>query len=142
MARFYLGTNEADVDTNLKRPLTLTFISRKEKRSLIDKDIYIDKLKTLYPNVQINLVDFANLTFFQQIETVRKTDILAGVHGAGLGHSMLLPPKSAVVEIMPVDFNHKGFRNLAKRLGHKYFTTHANRHENVGTAKGRQFDDV
>ena len=43
---------------------------------------------------------------------------------------------------MPHGFNHVGFRNLAKRLGHTYFGTHAITHENYTTPKGWQFDDV
>lgn len=139
MANFYGVKDEVQPPD---RPLVLTFISRNEKRSLVNKEQYIDGLKNLYPEVQINLVDFASLTFAEQIATVRKTDILAGIHGAGLGHGMFLPPNSALAEIMPVDFNHKGFRNMAKRIGHKYFTTHAIKHENYTTSKGWQYDNV
>lgn len=140
MAHFYSVPDSPPLPPD--RPLVLTFISRKEKRSLIDKDSYIRALKTRYPRLEISLVDFASLTFAEQIATVRRTDILAGVHGAGLAHSMFLPPDSALAEIMPVDFHHKGFRNLAKRLGHRYFTTHATAHENYTTSKGWQYDDV
>ena len=125
----------------LDRPLVLTFIDRKEKRSMVDKQAHINDLKTSYPNVEINLVDFASLSFPEQIKTIRKTDILAGIHGAGFTHSMFLQPGSTVVEIMPYGFNHKGFRNLARALGHRYFTTHAIE-SNYTTSKGWQYDDV
>ena len=55
---------------------------------------------------------------------------------------MFLPPGSTVVEIMPHGFNHKGFRNLARAMGHRYFTTHATEHANYTTNKGWQYDDV
>lgn len=124
------------------RPLVLTFIDRTEKRSLIDKEAYINDLKPSYPSMEINLVNFASLSFAEQLRTIRKTDILAGVHGAGLTHGIFLQPSSTMVEIMPHDFNHKGFRNLAKSLGHRYFTTHAIEHANYTTSKGWQYDDV
>ncbi len=124
------------------RPLVLTFIDRTEKRSLIDKEAYINDLKPSYPDVEINLVNFASLSFAEQLRTIRKTDILAGVHGAGLTHGIFLQPSSTMVEIMPHDFNHKGFRNLAKSLGHRYFTTHAIEHVNYTTSKGWQYDDL
>ena len=112
------------------RPLVLTFIDRVEKRSLVNKSAYISKLRLLHPDVKIDLVSFASLPFAEQLETVRKTDILAGVHGAGLTHGIFLPPSSAMVEIMPRSLDHKGFRNLAKRAGHQYFTTHATENAN------------
>ena len=124
------------------RPLILTFIDRRQKRKLIDKEAYIDSLSYLYPHIEIALVDFASLSFVEQLRIVRNTDILVGVHGAGLTHGMYLPPSSAMVEIMPHGFHHKGFRNLAKRLGHQYFTTHATLQESHTRSKGWQFDDV
>ena len=60
-----------------------------------------------------------------QVRIASECDILAGVHGAGLTHSMFQRPGSALVEIIPNGFNHKGFRNLAKMRGLKYFATHA-----------------
>ena len=139
MLTFY-GIN--DEPGPLDGPLVLTFIDRKEKRSLVDKKPYIDDLKFSYPDVEINLVNFASLPFTEQLRTIRKTDILAGVHGAGLTHGIFLRPSSTMVEIMPPKFNHKGFRNLAKASGHRYFTTHAIEHDNYTTSKGWQIDDV
>ena len=139
MLSFY---NVSDEPEPPDRPLVVTFIDRTEKRSLINKKTYIEDLKLLYPDVKITLVNFATLPFAEQLETIRKTDILAGVHGAGLTHGIFLPSLSTVVEIMPPKLNHKGFRNLAKTSGHRYFTTHAIEHDNYTTEKGWQYDDV
>lgn len=139
MLSFYNINNELEPPD---RPLVLTFINRTEKRSLINKEAYINDLKPSYPDVEINLVNFASLSFVEQLRTIRKTDILAGVHGAGLTHGIFLQPSSTMVEIMPHDFNHKGFRNLAKSLGHRYFTTHAIEHANYTTSKGWQYDNI
>ena len=106
-------------------PLVLTFIDRKEKRRLKDKESYIKKLTHKYPAIHIDMVDFADFPFADQLKIARRTDILVGVHGAGLTHGMFLPPGSAMVEILPGTLNHKGFRNLAKMLGHQYFSSHA-----------------
>ncbi len=38
---------------------------------------------------------------------------------------MFLPERSVVVEILPRDLGHKGFRNLAGLLGLEYFSAHA-----------------
>ena len=109
---------------------------------MINKEAYINDLKILYPDVEINLVNFTSLSFREQLRTIRKINILAGIYGTGLTHGIFLQPSSIMVEIMPIDFNHKGFRNLAKNLGHRYFTTHAIKYANYTTSKGWQYDDI
>lgn len=107
------------------KPLTLTFVDRKEKRRLINKELYLKNLQLKYPKVEMNFVDFAAIPFLEQLKIVRQTDILAGVHGAGLTHGLFLRPGSALVEIVPPTLKHKGFRNLAKLVGLQYFSSHA-----------------
>jgi protein O-GlcNAc transferase len=124
------------------RPLVLTFINRTAKRRLIDQGPYIENLKLRFPAVEIQLVDFASMSFPQQLKIVRRTDILAGVHGAGLTHGMFLPHRSTMAEILPPGLKHKGFRNLAKKLGHNYFSTHASEHPTKATKGDWQSDDV
>lgn len=106
-------------------PLKVTFIDRQEKRRLLDKESRIERLRTIFPDVDIDLVDLAAFPFSEQLRIVRDTDILAGIHGAGLTHSMFLRPGSAVVEILPYDLGHMGFRNVAKLLDHHHFSAHA-----------------
>jgi capsular polysaccharide biosynthesis protein len=48
--------------------------------------------------VQINSIDFASLSFREQLALIRKTDILVGAHGAALSHMMFLPSTSVVIE--------------------------------------------
>ena len=124
------------------RPLVLTFIDRTGQRSLVNKRHHIEALKLAYPKVEINLVDFASLSLADQFRTVRQTDILAGVHGAGLTHSIFLRSPSAIVEILPPDLIHKSFRNIANVLGHRYYTTHATEHPNYTTPGGWHSDNI
>ena len=116
------------IDRRIKNedsPLTLTFIDRRGKRQLLGKEDYIEELQRIYPEIEVKMVDFAALSVAEQLRVARETDILVGVHGAGLTHSLFLPPGSAVVEMLPADFEHKGFRNMAQLLGHRYFGSHA-----------------
>ncbi|KKZ67813.1 hypothetical protein EMCG_06523 [[Emmonsia] crescens] len=123
-------------------PLVLTFIDRKEKRRLINQERYIERLKAKFPEVEVNVIDLAALPFSEQIKLVRHTDILAGVHGAGLTHGIFLPSHSTIAEILPPKLEHKGFRNLAKKLGHRYFSSHGVEHQTNDTKNDWQFDDV
>lgn len=106
-------------------PLTVTFINRMGSRKLQNISKLLSYLLAAFPEVIVNVVDFAATQFREQLTLVQQTDILAGVHGAGLTHAMFLKPGSSVVEIIPADCAHKGFRNLAKLRGHQYFSAHA-----------------
>ena len=128
--------------SNKQEPLTITFIDRRTKRKLINQDIYIERLKSELPHVDIKVVDFAKLTFKEQLRIVQDTDILIGVHGAGLTHEMFLQPGSTVVEILPPNIHHKGFRNLANQMGHRYFSTHGTKNLPSSEHSNWQEEDV
>ncbi|KAL5346701.1 hypothetical protein ACLOAV_008408 [Pseudogymnoascus australis] len=72
--------------------LKLTIIDRKATRKLHNLNAYVTKLRIAYPKVTIDAVDLAAYSFADQLEVIRNTDILVGVHGAGLIHSLFLPP--------------------------------------------------
>ncbi|OBS22464.1 hypothetical protein FPOA_08801 [Fusarium poae] len=104
--------------------VVVTFIKRTNTRSLRNETELLDAARKTIPKMTLNEVDFATMPFKDQLETVQKTDLLAGVHGAGLTHAMFLPRGAATLEILPHDFFHKGFRNLAQMTGNGYFSTH------------------
>eukprot|EP00009_Paramoeba_aestuarina_P006832 CAMPEP_0201518204 /NCGR_PEP_ID=MMETSP0161_2-20130828/9111_1 /ASSEMBLY_ACC=CAM_ASM_000251 /TAXON_ID=180227 /ORGANISM="Neoparamoeba aestuarina, Strain SoJaBio B1-5/56/2" /LENGTH=135 /DNA_ID=CAMNT_0047915913 /DNA_START=279 /DNA_END=683 /DNA_ORIENTATION=- len=57
----------------------------------------------------------------EQVRALGRMDVLVGVHGAGLGGMIALPPGSRVVEIMGrVESMNNHFRYLAQALGHQY----------------------
>lgn len=106
------------------KPIKLTYIDRTNKRKLLDQDAHVKAIRERFPDIEVEIVDFAKYTIKEQVELARQTDVLVGVHGAGLTHAMFMPPGTAVVEIMPEQLQHKGFRNLAKLRGQHYFGTH------------------
>ena len=102
----------------------VTWINRIEKRRLIDQDALLEAARAAIPHVDIRSVDFAAMPFCEQVQLIRDTDVLAGVHGAGLTHGMWLRPGSAMAEIQPPSLRFQGFRNLAALLSHAYFAVH------------------
>ena len=116
------GINQTSESSD--RPIVVTILHRKGSRRLRDLPAYSEKLQSLFPGIKVRLIEFGEIPLSEQIKIIRDTDVLAGVHGAGLTHAMFLPPESAVVEIEPPDLNFKGFRNLAKLGGHRYFSSH------------------
>ncbi|POR32116.1 Uncharacterized protein TPAR_07686 [Tolypocladium paradoxum] len=120
----------------------VTYIRRTNTRKLLDEDAHMQALRKEIPHMKLNVVDFATVPFAEQLKTVRRTDLLVGVHGAGLTHLMFLQPGSAVLEILPDGFQHKGFRNLAQMLGIGYFRAHTKMHGDASGNDQWQFDAV
>ncbi|KAJ5908061.1 DUF563 domain-containing protein [Penicillium taxi] len=105
--------------------IVLTFINRMSGRRLVDNELYLEQLKSNFPPLKIQSIDFATISYKEQLKTIQGTDVLVGVHGAGLTHGIFLPSGSSMVEILPPGLNHKGFRNVAALRGHSYFSAHA-----------------
>ncbi|KFH45710.1 EGF domain-specific O-linked N-acetylglucosamine transferase-like protein [Hapsidospora chrysogenum ATCC 11550] len=111
---------------NATQNVTVTYVRRTHTRKLIREEQHLAALQREIPHMSLEVVTFENLPFAQQLEVARRTDVLLGVHGAGLAHAFFLRPGSAVVEIQPLGFNHQGFRNLAQLRDLGYFRTHGN----------------
>ena len=103
----------------------VTFINRTSSRRLLHQDEYIAALAHRVSHTRIQSVDFSAIPFKEQLLIISNTDVLIGVHGAGLTHGMFLRPRSSIVEILPSDLDHKGFRNLASCLNHGYYSARA-----------------
>ncbi|KAL3479914.1 hypothetical protein BJX99DRAFT_255074 [Aspergillus californicus] len=110
---------------NNQLEIVITFINSTTTRRLINADEYLDYLQSELTHIRTQSVDFAAIPFTKQLAIAQQTDVLAGVRGAGLTHGLFPPPHSAMVEILPPDLNHKGFRNFAELLGHAYFSVYA-----------------
>ncbi|KAH8909280.1 hypothetical protein BR93DRAFT_875933 [Coniochaeta sp. PMI_546] len=117
--------------------IIVTFIDRKESRRLKDQDALFTALRQEIPHIKLSAVDFAAITFAEQLRIIRDTDVLVGVHGAGLTHTMFMREKTGViVELQPETLRHpqtgsphNGFRNLANMLRLDYFRIHAERRD-------------
>ncbi|KAG8165796.1 hypothetical protein KVR01_004348 [Diaporthe batatas] len=120
----HLGIRDIEEAATDDSKIIVTFIDRQGTRKLIDIERHMLALGSRFPHADIRRVDLAAIPFAQQVQLVRDSDVLAGTHGAGLTHGLWMKEGSAMVEILPEDFMHKGFRNLAGALGHNYFSAH------------------
>jgi len=114
------------------RDRVLTFIDRRDYRAnaqsdgtvcrkVDDLDFTIGLLQRLYPLHRIEVRSFEHMPFGQQLQIVRDTDVLCGVHGAALTHLMFLRPGSELVEFSPPEFVHRTFYpNLARSRALRY----------------------
>ncbi|KAK8057443.1 hypothetical protein PG996_011380 [Apiospora saccharicola] len=110
--------------------LRVNIIVRKGSRQLMGLDTYLAAaVRAQFGSIaDIGLVDFEGMSFREQVETARDTDVLVGMHGAGLTHTMFMEEgRGALVEIQPDRLCHWGFRNVAKMTGHAYFVAGASK---------------
>ncbi len=66
------------------------------------------------------VVDTATMPFAKQLELIRKTSILIGVHGAGLMLILFAAEESVLLEIHPSYRQDRHFRHAARMVGHNY----------------------
>lgn len=112
----------AQVDKIQSEKLVVTYVTRTPPRCLPPniEGVLLDKIQQL-PNVELRVVDFAALSFKEQINSVANTDVLIGVHGNGLSHALFLPSGASLIEIFPVDTFRVEYRILAKARELNYF---------------------
>jgi len=54
-----------------------------------------------FPNVDVQRVDFAQSSFAEQMQLVAQSEVLVGMHGAGLAHLLWLPEHGGLLELRP-----------------------------------------
>lgn len=121
---------------NCKR-LTITFIWRRDKiwhprnlkgsvqRKIFNEAEIYNAVYDKYPNVCLNGLLLESVPMKEQLKFIGKTDILIGMHGAGLTHTLFLPKTSGLIELFPQNFKkmfhyYKLFEVTAKRRGLHY----------------------
>ena len=67
-------------------------------------------------DVVVRVATFEELALREQLALVVDTDVLVGMHGAGLTHALFLPASAGVVELFPISQSPRTrhFRSLAR----------------------------
>ena len=71
-------------------------------RKVLNEDSLLRAARTTFPFIDIRLENFdwtAHVPFVEQLARIRETDVLIGMHGAGLAHTIFLHPWSSVIEV-------------------------------------------
>ena len=73
-------------------------------RSVLNVNELYASLRNKFGAESLQVANFnRNVTMLEQIGLIRRTNILIGVHGAGMTHMIWMPPfKSSILEIYPV----------------------------------------
>lgn len=115
--------------SQVEKPSWITFIVRNEPiRNILNVDQVADVLASFG---EVKVVDFANLSLYQQLQIILKTKILITLHGAALTHSFFLPKDSCVIEIFPFQFRKYIYQNICRIIGIKYMPFENKKIENT-----------
>ena len=111
---FFLSQYHIGIDHKLNcQRLNIFFIWRRDyvahprnpggniSRKIKNEDELIQALKQKYPQHNIEGKQLDLLPMKEQLKYISKTDILAGMHGAGLTLALFLPKHSGLVEFYP-----------------------------------------
>uniref|UniRef100_A0A224YNT3 EGF domain-specific O-linked N-acetylglucosamine transferase n=1 Tax=Rhipicephalus zambeziensis TaxID=60191 RepID=A0A224YNT3_9ACAR len=105
-----------------KGDVRVTLLSRGTKhRRILNEDELLAAARKL-PGLAVQRVRFSHATDFRhQIEVMANTDVLIGMHGAGLTHVLFQPDWAVLLEIYNCD-DPVCYKDLARLRGVKYFT--------------------
>lgn len=72
-------------------------VSRKVKNEVE----LISGVRDLLPGHDVRGIQIDKLSMKSQLQLISETDILIGMHGAGLSHTLFLPPHAGLIELYP-----------------------------------------
>ena len=75
--------------------------SGKVSRKVKNEDELISAVTELLPAHDVRGVQMDKYSMKMQLQFISETDILIGMHGAGLTHTLFLPPRAGLIEFYP-----------------------------------------
>ena len=94
----------------------ITFVLRRGTRKIEN----LEYIQTQLSNVPIRYIYLEDFTIREQLDMVANTDILIGIHGAGLTWSIFMKPNSRLIEIFPGNPKNDDYRKWCTLTGVKY----------------------
>ncbi|GMI12913.1 hypothetical protein TrLO_g3697 [Triparma laevis f. longispina] len=120
---------------NPNRAPRITYVPRTDDRRIYNDAVLIDAMKSYGWEVKAMNFDASPEGLKSAIETLSESDVLMGVHGAGLAYAWLLPPTSILVELSHSFGNSLGiFRNVAVQSNVGYYRVDISKDTMAGSA--------
>ena len=97
------------------------------QRKIFNEAELFQTLDEKYPQHCIRGFLLETMPMVEQLKIIKNTDILIGMHGAGLTHTLYLPKESGLIELFPFKFKqshsyYKLFEAIAKWRGLHYMS--------------------
>lgn len=107
----------------------LTYVARKNTLRIFSDEDERQLIKTIsnINDVSYKKVYFEELSFKDQIRIAYNTDIMIGIHGNGLTHSLFMKPHKTLIEIFPEGFFAYDYMSIAAIKQDKYYSMYNDR---------------
>jgi hypothetical protein len=94
-------------------------------RKIFNEATLINDLIVAFPTASVKPVLMESLPMRLQLKIISQSDVLIGMHGAGMSHVMFLPRHAAILEMFSKDFKvdrpwYRCYNSIAKWRGLKY----------------------
>lgn len=102
----------------------VTVLTRKGPRALLKlkelekRVISLGTAKSM--NTKVQVADFADIPFDEQIRIMQSTNVLVATHGAGNANFIFMRPQAAVIEVFPFSYKAGPFDSFARIFGLHY----------------------
>jgi len=112
------------------RPLSVSFVNRNGTRLIVNYQKLVETIAEI-PNVNITVYYFENIPFPEQVRIIFESDIVIGMHGAGMAHVFFMRPHATLLELFPYGFRKIVYQNLARMMNVKYAQWQNQKRENT-----------
>lgn len=93
------------------------YISRSRSRRMLSNEYEIEKVLA---NCGYKIAYFEEMSFVEQLKTIRSAETIIAPHGAGLANLIVARPRTKVIEIMTQGWANSCYGHLASSLGLDY----------------------
>jgi len=120
--------NRLNVTIILRRDY-MTLLERKENfnggpvhRKIQNEEDMVTSVQKVFTAARVATVFLERLTMAEQLGVITQTDVLLGMHGAGMTHVLFLPKHAVTIEFFPSYWGVlRNFKTIANWRGMKYF---------------------
>lgn len=108
------------------------------RRGIANEADFYDHMR----NEGFEIVKLETLSVMQQLRLLAETEIVVGVHGAGLSNAVVCKPGAIMIEILPVGYFIPTFSIMSRACGLRYFPYLEVSEENTRLATLQQYSDT
>jgi len=113
-------------------PKVITISKRGGRRAITNIDEIEAHILKNYPEIEVRVIKFGDLTFEDQVRAMRDSGLLISIHGADVTNMLFLPKGAALIEVNPYRWYENRFFGISFVSGVEYFSYNCGNYECSG----------
>ena len=94
----------------------VTLLHRGGTRQILNEADLLAQLRSDFPSALFQSHSMGELSLQRQVETIRSSAVMLGMHGAGLANAIFLRPGAALFELFPFGVRRPIYEFIVSRL--------------------------